>query len=199
MSIIAKINQEQMKKKVIDFNVGDSVRVHTVVKEGDTISIDIDKHTIELEVPAEEIAARLKGWKAPAEHYETGVFKKYVQLVGSAAKGYVGQADVDIAKMRTRVNDTRNRIGVDTAKSYQDVGRSESAREVARLDLDVAREQVTVLLAQLNEGRVPNSSVDQARMMEQEKWIAYYDAQNTVEKAKLNVLRLTGTLVATLR
>jgi dihydroxy-acid dehydratase len=60
-----------------------------VVKEGDTISIDIDKHTIELEVPAEEIASRLKGWKAPAEHYATGVFKKYVQLVGSAANGAV--------------------------------------------------------------------------------------------------------------
>ena len=35
MSIIAKINQEQMKKDVTKFNVGDSVRVHTVVKEGD--------------------------------------------------------------------------------------------------------------------------------------------------------------------
>jgi dihydroxy-acid dehydratase len=59
------------------------------VKEGDTISIDIDKHTIELEVPAEEIAARLKSWKAPEQRYKTGVFKKYVQLVGSAANGAV--------------------------------------------------------------------------------------------------------------
>ena len=49
---------------------------------------------------------------------------------------------------------------MDTAKSYQDVNRAESAREVARLDLDVAREQVTVLLAQLNEGRVANATVD---------------------------------------
>jgi dihydroxy-acid dehydratase len=59
------------------------------VKEGDTISIDIDKHTIELEVPAEEIVARLKNWKAPEHRYKTGVFKKYVQLVGSAANGAV--------------------------------------------------------------------------------------------------------------
>src|SRR6185295_2776150 len=51
-----------------------------VVNEGDTISIDIDKFTIELEVPAEEIAARLENWTAPAERYHTGVFKKYVQL-----------------------------------------------------------------------------------------------------------------------
>jgi outer membrane protein TolC len=120
-------------------------------------------------------------------------------LVGSASKGYLGQAEVDIAKMRTQVNDTRNRIGVDTAKSFRDVNRAESAREVARLDLDVAREQVTVLLAQLNEGRIPRSSVDEARMTEQEKWIAYYESENTVEKAKLNLLRQTGTILAALR
>jgi dihydroxy-acid dehydratase len=59
------------------------------VREGDIISIDIEKFTIELEVPAEEIAARLKDWKAPASRYDTGVFKKYVQLVGSASRGAV--------------------------------------------------------------------------------------------------------------
>lgn len=41
MSIIAKINQEQMKKNVARFNVGDSVRVHTIVKEGDKERIQI--------------------------------------------------------------------------------------------------------------------------------------------------------------
>jgi large subunit ribosomal protein L19 len=41
MSIIAKINQEQMKKEVADFNVGDSVRVHTIVKEGEKERVQI--------------------------------------------------------------------------------------------------------------------------------------------------------------
>jgi len=41
MSIIAKINQEQMKKDVTKFNVGDSVRVHTIVKEGDKERVQI--------------------------------------------------------------------------------------------------------------------------------------------------------------
>ena len=41
MSIIAKINQEQMKKDVTKFNVGDSVRVHTVVKEGDKERVQV--------------------------------------------------------------------------------------------------------------------------------------------------------------
>ena len=41
MSIIAKINQEQMKKAVTAFNVGDSVRVHTIVKEGEKERVQI--------------------------------------------------------------------------------------------------------------------------------------------------------------
>ncbi len=35
MNIIDKIEAEQLKEAPIDFNVGDSVKVHTLVKEGD--------------------------------------------------------------------------------------------------------------------------------------------------------------------
>jgi dihydroxy-acid dehydratase len=59
------------------------------VKEGDIIAIDIEKCTIELEVPAAEIAARLKDWKPREQRYKSGVFHKYVRLVGSASKGAV--------------------------------------------------------------------------------------------------------------
>jgi large subunit ribosomal protein L19 len=40
-AIIAKINQEQMKQDVAPFNVGDAVRVHTRVVEGDKERIQI--------------------------------------------------------------------------------------------------------------------------------------------------------------
>ncbi len=41
MNIIQKIQQEQMKKNVAPFNVGDSIRVHTRVVEGDKERIQI--------------------------------------------------------------------------------------------------------------------------------------------------------------
>ncbi|MGV3662475.1 MAG: 50S ribosomal protein L19 [Prosthecobacter sp.] len=40
-NIIEKINQEQLKKEVTTFNVGDSVKVHTRVVEGDKERIQI--------------------------------------------------------------------------------------------------------------------------------------------------------------
>ncbi len=45
--------------------------------------------TLNLNVPADEIARRLAAWKAPAPRYKTGVFAKYVALVGSASEGAV--------------------------------------------------------------------------------------------------------------
>ncbi|HEV8144869.1 MAG TPA: dihydroxy-acid dehydratase [Bryobacteraceae bacterium] len=59
------------------------------VHEGDMVALDIEKRTIVLEVSAEEIAARLAKWTAPAPKYTSGVFRKYVALVGSAAEGAV--------------------------------------------------------------------------------------------------------------
>jgi hypothetical protein len=41
--------------------------------------------------------------------------------------------------------------------------------------------------------------VDDARLNEQEKWIIFYEAQHSVEKARLALLRQTGTLLAALR
>jgi len=55
---------------------------------------------------------------------------------------------------------------------------------------------LSVYLAQMQEGRAGLRQVEEARVLENDKWIAFYDAQYAVEKAKWNVLRLTGDLVA---
>ena len=59
------------------------------VKNGDSITIDISKARIDLNVPAKEIAARLKAVKMPKPKYTHGVFAKYIASVGSASKGAV--------------------------------------------------------------------------------------------------------------
>jgi dihydroxy-acid dehydratase len=59
------------------------------VAEGDVILLDIEKRSINLEVPADVIERRLQKWKAPEPRYRTGVFAKYVALVSSASEGAV--------------------------------------------------------------------------------------------------------------
>ena len=59
------------------------------VQEGDTITFDIKKRELILDVPAEEIAKRLKGIKHPEPRYKRGVFAKYANTVSSASEGAV--------------------------------------------------------------------------------------------------------------
>jgi outer membrane protein len=120
-------------------------------------------------------------------------------LMGRASRAYVSQAEADIAKLRIQTDQTRARIAADLRRGFQEIKRAESNRDYAREDLDLAREQVTVNLAQNDEGRLPMSAVEQARAMEQEKWLAYYEAQHAVDVARLNILRQTGTLLAAVK
>jgi dihydroxy-acid dehydratase len=57
------------------------------VRNGDTISIDVKKRRLDLEVPASEIKKRLAKWKAPKPHFTTGVFAKYAAGVADASVG----------------------------------------------------------------------------------------------------------------
>lgn len=60
-----------------------------LVKDGDIITIDAEKNTINLEVSAEELQKRKQNWKAPALKFKRGVLYKYARSVGSASKGCV--------------------------------------------------------------------------------------------------------------
>ena len=60
-----------------------------LVKEGDSITIDAKKRLIQLNVPARELAARRKKWKAPKPRYTLGLMAKYMKLVSTASKGAV--------------------------------------------------------------------------------------------------------------
>ncbi len=60
-----------------------------VVREGDTIAIDIERRSIDVEISPQEMESRLREWRPPQAKYASGVFAKYVKLVGSAARGAV--------------------------------------------------------------------------------------------------------------
>jgi len=57
------------------------------VREGDVITIDVDKRQLHVDVSEEELQARLAAWKAPAPRYATGVMAKYARLVSCASVG----------------------------------------------------------------------------------------------------------------
>jgi outer membrane protein len=120
-------------------------------------------------------------------------------LAGSGAHAEVEQAENDQQHIHAEVDVARNKIMLDIHQSYQEIHKSDIARELAQADLDLARSQLSVVLAQMNEGRASLRQVEEARFNENEKWIAFYDTQFNAERARLNVLRQTGELMAALK
>jgi dihydroxy-acid dehydratase len=59
------------------------------VEEGDTITIDLDRRTLDVDLAPAELAARLAAWAPPELPYDGGVFGRYRRLVGSASEGAV--------------------------------------------------------------------------------------------------------------
>jgi outer membrane protein TolC len=119
--------------------------------------------------------------KFQSNNYQLGASIRIPILVGSASHGQALQAYTDMQKIRIQKDQIRNRIMTDTHRGYEQFKKAQS-----------------VLLAQNQEGRTPMTEVEKARLDESEKWLAFYDAETQVTRAKLAILRDMGTLVASL-
>ncbi len=60
-----------------------------LIKNGDTIVIDADQHSIDLRVTVAELKRRQKAWKPMRSRYTRGVLAKYAATVKSASDGAV--------------------------------------------------------------------------------------------------------------
>ena len=62
-----------------------------VVRNGDTIELDVPRRRLHLQVSDQELADRLAGWRAPEPRLSSGYWKLYVDHVLQADQG----ADLD--------------------------------------------------------------------------------------------------------
>ncbi|MEX2598474.1 MAG: dihydroxy-acid dehydratase, partial [Dehalococcoidia bacterium] len=60
-----------------------------LIHDGDSISLDVEKRRLDLEVPEAELAKRRAAWKPLPPRYTTGVFAKYAKSVASASEGAI--------------------------------------------------------------------------------------------------------------
>lgn len=116
-----------------------------------------------------------------------------------ADEARAAQSLLDARRIETEMKVTRERINSETRRAWERVREAETAREVAKLDLDVAREQVGILLAQAEEGRSTLKELEEARFAENERWLAFHDARFELEHARLELLRQMNQLTAALR
>ena len=65
------------------------------VRNGDIITLDVERRELRLHLTDSEIEARLRNWKAPAPRFTRGVFAKYANSVQSASQGAITSATIE--------------------------------------------------------------------------------------------------------
>ena len=60
-----------------------------LVQNGDTIIMDVESRTLDVNISDEEMERRRADWRPPAPRHTTGVMGKYAKLVSSASRGAV--------------------------------------------------------------------------------------------------------------
>jgi dihydroxy-acid dehydratase len=60
-----------------------------LLRDGDIVTIDAQRRTLQVELTSDELAQRLKDWREPEPRFRKGSLFKYAKLVSSAANGAV--------------------------------------------------------------------------------------------------------------
>jgi len=112
-----------------------------------------------------------------------------------------GQRSANIALARSELTSAdmdlrakRQNVELDVERQYQHLRELDAAREVARLELKLAQENLQVVQASFEEGRSNLRDVEKARLDENDKWIAFLDSDYEHQKAQLDLLNTTGDL-----
>jgi outer membrane protein len=88
----------------------------------------------------------------------------------------------------------RQEVRLDVLQKSRDVRELDASREVARLDLQLARETLQLEQAKFDQGRVTLQEIEQSRVGENDKWMAFLDADFARQQAQLTLLQATGQL-----
>jgi outer membrane protein TolC len=114
---------------------------------------------------------------------------------------FAAKTSANVALARSQLNAAELRLGqkrqgarLDAQQKSRGVRELDASREVARLDLQLAQETLQLVQAKFDQGRATLQEVEQARLDESDKWVAFLDADFARQQAQLALLQATGQL-----
>ena len=117
-----------------------------------------------------------------------------IPLFSARVKAAVGVAQINLDAAKANLANKKTEVSADVRQKTRRIRESDAAREVARLELQVAQQNAALLQAQFTEGKANLRDVENARLDENEKWMAFLDATFQRQQAQLDLLRTAGQL-----
>jgi len=126
-------------------------------------------------------------------NYNAGI-DMHVPIFSAQTKAAVGMAEINLEAARVNLTNKKTELTADVRQKTRQVRERDAAKEVARLELQLAQQNVMVEQAQFAEGKLNLREVEKARLEENEKWMAYLDANFQKQQAQLELLKTAGQL-----
>jgi outer membrane protein len=117
-----------------------------------------------------------------------------VPIFSARTKASIGLAQVNLEAAKAGLTNKRTEVTSEVRQKTRRVKERDAAKEVTRLELQLAQQNLAVLQAQFAEGKLNLREVEKARVEENEKWMAYLDANFQKQQAQLELLKTAGQL-----
>ena len=105
-------------------------------------------------------------------------------------------ADADALQATKKVEATKHEVGEHTLQLQRSVEELAAAQDVANLEYQVAKSDLSAVGIRLDSGSATIHDEDQARTLTQERYDALQDANFQLERARIMLLRATGDLAS---
>jgi len=149
------------------------------------------------------VLSKMNNYDLYYQHFSRNNFNFGVEitipLFASKTRATVALAKSQLAEAEVNLDNRRHQVRLQALQTTRESKELQASREVARLDLKLAQQNLEVLQAQLDQGKATLADVEQARLTESDKWMAFLDADLAWQKSQLQILQATGQLAKVLQ
>jgi outer membrane protein len=117
-----------------------------------------------------------------------------IPIVSAQRSANVALARSELSVAAADLKKKRQDVELDAQQKYHHFREADAAREVGRLELKLAQDNLQVIQAGFEEGRANLRDVERARLDETDKWVAFLDTEFERQKAQLELMQATGDL-----
>jgi len=117
-----------------------------------------------------------------------------IPIFSARIKTAIGLAQVNLEVAKASLTNKKGEVTAEVRQKSRQVREKDAAKEVARLELQLAQQNVAVLQAQFTEGKLNLREMEKARLEENDKWMGYLDASFQKQQAQLELLKTAGLL-----
>lgn len=117
-----------------------------------------------------------------------------VPIFSARTKAAVGLAQVNLEASKANLENKKVEVTSEVRQKTRKLRECDATKEVGRLELQLAQQNLAVLQSQYAEGKINLREVERARLDENDKWMAYLDANFGRQQAQIELLKTAGEL-----